>query len=76
MRNSCLGLLILFSLFASGCASTCEFENTLTFMNKTGVDEVCIVMNEPADMAGQEFCVRKKPAAVAARPDMHPDVTK
>jgi len=51
-----LGLLLL----GTGCASTCEFENTLLFMERQKFDEICMVMNEPAELAGQEYCLRKK----------------
>lgn len=65
-RISHMGFIISLAalqLLISGCASTCEFENTLMFMSKHDFKEVCIVMNEPAELAGKEFCMREVPPA-------------
>lgn len=53
-------LILLAVLGLSGCASTCEFENTLLFMKRNEFQEICMVMNEPAELAGQEYCMRKR----------------
>jgi hypothetical protein len=61
-RAGFMASIFVLALGLSGCASTCEFENTLVFMEKNDFAEVCMVMNEPAELAGHEYCLRKKAA--------------
>jgi hypothetical protein len=59
-RAGVMASIFVLVLSLSGCASTCEFENTLVFMEKNAFEEVCMVMNEPPELAGHEYCLRKK----------------
>lgn len=61
MKSAAMVLISFLTLFLTGCASTCDFEDTLVFMNKNDFQEICMIMNDPPELAGQEYCVRKKP---------------
>ena len=62
-----LTVFVLFVLSLSGCASTCDFEQTLVFMQKNKFEEICMIMHEPAELAGQEFCFRKSTRNLAGQ---------